>query len=112
MYEELETVKIVLKEYTELYSDGAPRCILIPLLPRVGEELKRMEENSIIERVTEPTEWVTLIVPVIKPFAPCPQTVSAITSLEPPKNVSELNRVLGMVNYVTYLTLFTIRMSC
>lgn len=43
-------------------------------------------------------------------IAPCPQRESAIPTLEPPKNVSKLKRVLGMVNcvgntHLTYLTL-------
>lgn len=44
-------MKIVLKEDAKPYSVAAPRRIPIPLLPRVEEELRRMEENSIIERV-------------------------------------------------------------
>lgn len=62
-----DPIKIVLKENAKPYSVVAPRRIPIPLLPKVEEELKRMEENGIIERVTEPTEWVAPMVPVIKP---------------------------------------------
>lgn len=47
-----DPVKIVLKDDAKPYSIAAPRRISIPLLPRVEEELKRMEENGIIERVT------------------------------------------------------------
>ena len=62
-----EPVKIVLKDNAQPYSVAAPRRIPIPLLPKVEAELKRMEENGIIESVTEPTEWVAPMVPVIKP---------------------------------------------
>ncbi|XP_023285825.1 uncharacterized protein K02A2.6-like [Seriola lalandi dorsalis] len=62
-----DPIKIVLKENAKPYSVAAPRHIPIPLLPKVEAELKRMEENSIIERVTEPTEWVAPMVPVVKP---------------------------------------------
>ena len=31
------------------------------------KELKRMKDNGVIEEVTEPTEWVSPIVPVLKP---------------------------------------------
>lgn len=57
-------VKIVLKENAKPYSVAAPRRIPIPLLPRVEEELRRMEQNGIIEQVTEPTE-VSPMVPVL-----------------------------------------------
>lgn len=60
-------VKITLKDDAKPYSVAAPHRILVPLLPQVEEEVKRMEENGIIEHVTEPTEWVAPMVPVVKP---------------------------------------------
>jgi len=33
-------------------------------MPKVEEELKRMEEAGIIEKVAEPTEWCAPMVPV------------------------------------------------
>jgi len=41
--------------------------IPIPLLGEVEEKLKRMEEGKIIQAVTEPTERVAPIIPVVKP---------------------------------------------
>ena len=37
------------------------------VLRKVEKELKRTEDNGVNEEVTEPTEWVLLIVPVLKP---------------------------------------------
>ena len=42
------------------------RRIPFPLMPRVQEELKRMKEGGVIERVTGPTEWYAPMVPVQK----------------------------------------------
>lgn len=61
-----ETVKITLKEGTQLYSIAMPRHVPIPLLPRVEEQLKRIESMGIIEKVTDSTEWCTPMVPVTK----------------------------------------------
>lgn len=36
------------------------------MLQKVKEELKRMENNTVIERVTHPTEWCAPMVPVLK----------------------------------------------
>ncbi|PIK40082.1 hypothetical protein BSL78_23064 [Apostichopus japonicus] len=44
-----------------------PRKVPIALQKDVKDELKRMEEIGVIERVTEPTEWVSSMVTVIKP---------------------------------------------
>ena len=38
----------------------------IPPLPKVEQELQRMEENGVIERITEPIDWCAPIVPVMK----------------------------------------------
>lgn len=39
---------------------------VFPLMPKVKEELKRMEDTGIIEKVTEPTDWCSPIVVVPK----------------------------------------------
>ena len=45
---------------------GSEMCIR-DRLGKVEKELKRMKVNGVIEEVTEPTEWVSPIVPVLKP---------------------------------------------
>lgn len=37
----------------------------LPLMPKVKEELKRMETLGVIERVTHPTDWCSTMVPVV-----------------------------------------------
>ena len=49
------------------YSVITSRRIPIPLLCKFEEELKRREGGKIIQDVMEPTEWVALIVPIVKP---------------------------------------------
>ena len=56
----------------QLKKDATPCSVTtaripIPLLGKVEEELKWMEEGKIIQAVTEPAEWVAPIIPVIRP---------------------------------------------
>lgn len=44
-----------------------PECPKLKLLPEVKEKLDRMLEEDIIEEVTEPTNWCTPTVSVVKP---------------------------------------------
>ena len=44
-----------------------PRRVPITLRPRIQEELERMESLDIIEKATEPTNWVNSMVTIIKP---------------------------------------------
>ena len=60
-------VKITLCEGARPYSIPTPRRIPLPLLPKVKEELARMEQHGVIVRVTEPTEWCAPMIPVVKP---------------------------------------------
>ena len=60
-------VKIVLNDNAEPYVQTTTRRIPIPQLPKVENELNRMEKAGVIERITEPTEWCAPIVPVAKP---------------------------------------------
>lgn len=46
------TVKITLRDGAQPYSVATPRRVPIHLLPKVEEELKRMESMGIIEKVT------------------------------------------------------------
>ena len=58
---------ICLKEGARPFSLSTPRRVAIPLLPKVKEELTRMEALGVIERVEQPTEWCAGLVVVPKP---------------------------------------------
>ena len=60
-------VHIELKAEHEPYSVKTARRIPIPLYEKVGEELKQMEKQGIIEKIDMPTDWCAPIVPVLKP---------------------------------------------
>ncbi|KAK0139111.1 hypothetical protein N1851_024338 [Merluccius polli] len=62
-----EPVRIELKREAQPYAVHAARRVPLPLLPKVKTELKRMEEEGVIERVTQPTDWCAPMVPVMKP---------------------------------------------
>jgi len=57
---------IVLKPDAKPFSLSTPRRISLPLLPKVKEELKRMEQQGVISKVEEPTEWCAPMVVVPK----------------------------------------------
>ena len=44
-----------------------PRRMPITLRPKIQEELARMERLNVIEKVTEPTNWMNSMVTIIKP---------------------------------------------
>ena len=44
-----------------------PRCVPEAIRSRVTKELHRMEEEGVIEKVDQPTDWVNSMVTVIKP---------------------------------------------
>ena len=58
---------IYLTKGAGLFSFSTPHRQAIPLLPKVKEELTRMEALGPIERVEQPTEWCTRLVVVPKP---------------------------------------------
>ncbi|KAI4898509.1 hypothetical protein NFI96_006164, partial [Prochilodus magdalenae] len=60
------SVKIELKQGAVPYSLATPRRVPFPILPKVEEELERMKSLGIIAEVTEPTDWCSPMVPVIK----------------------------------------------
>lgn len=62
-----EPVQIHLKEDAVPYAVYTARRVPLPLLPKVKAELQRMEEQGVIERVTQPTDWCAPMVPVMKP---------------------------------------------
>ncbi len=49
------------------YAVHTTRRVPFPLLPKVKAELQRMEEQAVVERVTQPTDWCAPMVPVMKP---------------------------------------------
>lgn len=61
-----EPVKIQLKSDATPHAVYAARRVPLPMLPKVKEELERMERNGVIEKVTQPTEWCAPMVPVLK----------------------------------------------
>ena len=58
-----------LKECTTPYAVLAPRRVAVPLLPKVKAELERLENQGVISKVNEPTEWCAPMVVVPKPNA-------------------------------------------
>ena len=60
-------VVIKLKGNVDPYSMPTPRRVAFPLLPKVEEEIDRMLDREIIEKVTEPRDWCSPMVPVLKP---------------------------------------------
>lgn len=57
---------IVLKPGAKPFSLSTPRHISLPLLPKIKEELNRMEQQGVISKVEEPTEWCAPMVVVPK----------------------------------------------
>uniref|UniRef100_A0A669BXN3 Gypsy retrotransposon integrase-like protein 1 n=1 Tax=Oreochromis niloticus TaxID=8128 RepID=A0A669BXN3_ORENI len=57
---------IVLKPGAQPFSLSTPRRISLPLLPKVKEELNRMEQQGVISKVEEPTDWCAPMVVVPK----------------------------------------------
>ena len=57
---------IVLEENAKPYAVTTPRRVAIPLLPKVKEELARMEAQGVISKVDSPTDWCAPMVVVPK----------------------------------------------
>lgn len=60
-------VSIQLKEGAEPFCLHTARNVPLPLMEKVKDELKRMEDNGVIRPMTEPSEWCAPMVPVLKP---------------------------------------------
>ena len=58
-----EPVRIALQDDAQPYAVPTARRIPLPLVPLVKRELQRMEDEDIIEKVTQPTEWCAAMVP-------------------------------------------------
>lgn len=59
--------EIKLKPEAKPYSLSTPRRIPLPLMSKVKQELKRMEDLGVISKVEQPTDWCAGMVPVPKP---------------------------------------------
>ena len=59
--------RIKLKEDAEPFALTTSRRVALPLMPKVKEELERMEKLGVITRVNEPTDWCAGMVVVPKP---------------------------------------------
>ena len=60
-------IRIQLREDAVPVALATARNVPLPLMKPVEEELKRMERHGIITTETEPTDWVSALVPVPKP---------------------------------------------
>ena len=58
-------IKIRLRDDATPYSIPTARRIPLPLLREVEQELQRMEENGVIERITEPVSYTHLTLPTM-----------------------------------------------
>lgn len=58
---------VTLKEGAKPYALAVPRRVPIPLLPKVKEELEKMEKNGVISHVDQPTDWCAGMVVAPKP---------------------------------------------
>ncbi len=56
----------MLKPGAKPFSLSTPRRISLPLLPKVREELERMEQQGVFSKVKEPTDWCAPMVAVPK----------------------------------------------
>ena len=61
-----EPVKIHLKEGAKPFHCNTARRVPVPLLPKVKNELERMENAGVIQKISEPTEGCSPIVVVPK----------------------------------------------
>ena len=61
-----DPVKIMLRDNVVLYCTPIALCILFQILPKVKKELHHSEEDDILEKVTEPKDWCSPIVPIRK----------------------------------------------
>ena len=59
-------VKVILKDSHQPYSVLEARRIPIPLLGKVRDEVSRLQDLGVIEAISEPTDWCSPIVPVLK----------------------------------------------
>lgn len=61
-----DSYKIEVKEDATPFALTTPRRVPIPLLPKVREELQRMEKMGVMSRIEEPSDWCVGMVVVPK----------------------------------------------
>lgn len=61
-----QPVKIVLRNDAQPFSVSTARRVPIPIESAVRSELQRMEQEGIVQKITEPTPWCSPMVPVVK----------------------------------------------
>ena len=64
-----EPVSLCVKEDAVPFRVRCARSVAIPLMSAVKENLCKLEKADVIEKVSHPTEWVSPMVPVVKPKA-------------------------------------------
>ena len=60
-------IKLKVKPNTKPFAVPVARRVPIPLMEKVEKELQIMKDEDIIEEINEPYDWVSPMVPVIKP---------------------------------------------
>ena len=76
-----DSYQIKLRERAQPYALTVPRHVRIPLLPKVKEELERMERLGVITKIKEPTDWCAGMV-VIPSLVPRPLPVFQCCTLK------------------------------
>lgn len=72
---------IVLRPDAKPFAVSTPRRVSLPLLPQIKEELHRMEQQGVISKVEEPTEWCAPMVAVPKRMGRGVRICSDLTEL-------------------------------
>ena len=83
-------MNIKISENATLYHVNVARRVPIPLLPKVESELRRMERDGVIKKITEPTPWCAPMVAAPKK----PDTVRICIDLK------QLNKVVQREGYI------------
>ena len=61
-----ESYRIELQEDAKPFSISVPRRVPVPFMPKVKRELERMEQQKVITKVTEASDWCVGMVVVPK----------------------------------------------
>lgn len=94
-----EPVKIQLKDDAVPYAVHSVRRVPFPMLQKVKEGLKRMENSGVIEQVTQPTEWCAPMVPILKKNSAKARTCVNLTELH--KSVKREHYILPTPHGIT-----------